>query len=94
MKIVGAGLIDKAKRRHGDLDGPLSAWLKITEEQAWTSLNDIRSTFPHTDCVEGKYIFNIKGNGYRLTATLNFRSQLLVIERIMTHAEYDKGGWK
>jgi mRNA interferase HigB len=44
--------------------------------------------------VEGKFVFNVKGNTYRLIASINFKSQLLVIEHVMTHADYDKGGWK
>ena len=94
MRVVGVGIIDKAKRKHGDLDSPLSSWLKIAESESWTCLNDIRQTFPSADSVDGKFVFNIKGNGYRLIAVINFRSQLLVIEHVMTHADYAKGGWK
>ena len=94
MRVVGAGIIDKAIKKHSELSGPLSAWLKIARQEAWAGLNDIRKTFPKTDAVDDKFIFNIKGNHYRLIATINFRSQTLFIEQVLTHAEYDKGGWK
>ena len=94
MRLVNTGVIDKAIRTHSDLSGPLAAWLKIAEEAAWAGLNDIRKTLPKTDEVDGKYIFNIKGNSYRLIAIINFRSQTLFVEHVLTHAEYDKGGWK
>lgn len=90
MRVVGIGVLDEAKKKHGD--APLSSWLKIAEEQVWTGLNDIRKTLPATDGVEGKFVFNVKGNTYRLIANINFKSQLLVIEHVMTHADYDKGG--
>jgi mRNA interferase HigB len=94
VRVVNTGVIDKAIKKHGDLSGPLAAWLRIAREAAWASLNDIRKTFPKTDEVDGQYIFNIKGNSYRLIATINFKSQTLFIEHVFTHAEYGKGGWK
>jgi mRNA interferase HigB len=94
LKVLGTGVIDKAKKKHGDLSGPLAAWLKIATAETWVGLNDIRKTFSGTDEYQGKFIFNIKGNSYRLIATINFRSQTLFIEYVLTHAEYDKGGWK
>lgn len=94
MRVVNVGILAQAKRTHGDLDSPLSSWLKIAEQSMWTCLNDIRKTLPKTDAVDGKFIFNIKGNNYRLIATINFRSQLLMILKVLTHADYEKGGWK
>jgi mRNA interferase HigB len=94
LRVVGTGVIDKAIKRHGDLKGPMGAWLQIASTESWAGLNDIRKTFPSTDEYEGKFIFNIKGNKYRLIAAINFGSQTLFVERILTHAEYDKGDWK
>lgn len=94
MRIVNIGVLARAKKKHPELDGPLSAWLKIAEEAAWTCLNDIRKTLASTDGVEGKFVFNIKGNHFRLITTINFRSQLLVIKEVLTHADYTRGGWK
>ena len=94
MRVVNTGVIDKAIKVHGDLSGPLAAWLKIAKNETWAGLNDIRKTWPKTDEYDGKFIFNIKGNNYRLIATINFKSQTLFVEHVLTHAEYDKGGWK
>jgi mRNA interferase HigB len=94
LRVVGVAVIERAEKRHGDLSGPLAAWLKIATEETWTGLNDIRKTLPSTEEHKGKFIFNIRRNSYRLIATINFRSQTLFVERVLTHAEYDKGGWK
>jgi len=51
-------------------------------------------TFPSADAV-GKYtVFNVKGNQFRLIAEVNFRGKRVYVRQVMTHAEYDKGGWK
>ena len=94
MRVAGIAVIERAAKRHGDLSGPLAAWLKIATEETWAGLNDIRKTLPSTDEHRGKFIFNIKGNSYRLIATINFRSRILFVERILTDAEYNRGGWK
>jgi mRNA interferase HigB len=94
LRVLNAGVIDKAIKRHAELAGPLGAWLRIAKKEVWTCLNDIRKTWSKTDSVDGNFIFNIKGNKYRLIATINFRSQTMFVEHVLPHAEYDKGGWK
>lgn len=94
LRVIGTEALAAAKKKHAELDGPLSSWLKIAETSMWTCLNDIRKTWPSTDGVEGKIVFNIKGNNYRLIATINFRSQLLFINHVMSHEDYSRGGWK
>jgi len=73
LRVVGKQVIDAAIKTHADLSGPLAAWLKIAEQQVWAGLNDIRKTWPKTDAVGEKFVFNIKGNNYRLVATINFQ---------------------
>ena len=36
----------------------------------------------------GRLIFDIGGNKYRLIASVDFKEQLLVIERVLTHEDY------
>ncbi len=87
-------MLDKAIKKHGDLQGPLGTWLAAAETANWTCLNDIRKTWRDTDTVEGNTVFNIKGNSYRLICQINYRSQSLFIDKVLTHADYDKEDWK
>ncbi|MBS9392988.1 MAG: type II toxin-antitoxin system HigB family toxin [Dolichospermum sp. LBC05a] len=36
----------------------------------------------------------IKGNKYRLIASINYENQVIYIKYVLTHAEYDKDYWK
>ncbi len=38
-------------------------------------------------------IFNIKSNDYRLISKIYYPSKLVLVRFVLTHAEYDKGGW-
>ena len=39
-------------------------------------------------------IFNIGGNPYRLIVRMVFQNKRIYIKEFLTHAEYDKEGWK
>ncbi|MCH8292569.1 type II toxin-antitoxin system HigB family toxin [Candidatus Poribacteria bacterium] len=39
-------------------------------------------------------VFNIGSNKYRLIASIHFNRSKVYIRHVLTHAEYDRGGWK
>ncbi len=81
-------------RKHAAASKPLSAWIRRTKAAAWKSIVDLHATFPSADYVEGYVIFNIGGNKYRLTTIVDYAEQQVVVEKLVTHAEYSKGAWK
>ena len=84
-------LIDSFAAKHADAQKALQRWVDIVEEAEWQSHTDIKFYFPSVDYVgNGRYVFNIKGNNYRLVAVIVFVADLLTIRFIGTHAEYDK----
>ena len=44
--------------------------------------------------VDDGMVFNIGGNKYRLVASVHFNRGKVYIRHVLTHAEYDRGGWK
>lgn len=46
------------------------------------------------DWVDGKIVFDICWNEYRLIAIVRFELGRLYVQDVMTHKEYDKGKWK
>ena len=58
----------------------------------WPHFPAVKETFPATDYAPatGTLIFNIGGNKYRLIARVDFEEQLLVIQTVLTHQEYDR----
>ena len=52
---------------------------------------DIKKTFNTVDNVGNQhYVFNIKGNTYRLVVVIKFTIKFVYIRFIGTHKEYDK----
>ena len=76
------------------LEAPISEWYKVASSASWQSLMDVRKTYRHADFVDPYTVFNIKGNNYRLVVKIEYRWQLIFVKHLLTHAEYERGGWK
>jgi mRNA interferase HigB len=94
MHVISRRKLKEAATRHGDLEGPLDAWFRIAKKAQWRSLADVRKTFSSADAVGKWTVFNIKGNQYRLITEINYVFSRIYIRHVLTHAEYDRGGWK
>ncbi len=94
VHIISRKKLLQAVEQHRDLATALDAWYRLAKRAEWQSLEDVRLTFPSADGVGRHTVFNIKGNNYRLIAEVNYRTQRLFIRHVLTHSEYDKGGWK
>jgi len=91
MRIVTLKRIQKYSETNPDADMPLRNWYKMTKESEWSCFADMKKTFNHADSVgNDRFVFNIKGNDYRLIAIVIFASKKVYIRFIGTHNEYDK----
>lgn len=91
MRVVTFKRIQEFVSNHADAEIPLRFWYSTVSKKDWTSLNDIRKDFNSVDYVGNhRFVFNIKGNSYRLIAIISFNAKKVYIRFIGTHAEYDK----
>jgi mRNA interferase HigB len=94
VRIIGRQAILEFAGKYPDALVPLMDWYRITRHAGWQSLTEVREDFAHADIVGRRTVFNIHGNHYRLVARVNYRTGRVFILRILTHAEYSKGGWE
>ena len=58
--------------------------------EEWTCFADMKNTFNSVDAVGNqRYVFNIKGNDYRLVVLILFTPKTVYIRFVGTHKEYD-----
>jgi mRNA interferase HigB len=77
--------------KHAITRNALQTWVDIVESVEWKNHSDLKQTFPSADYVgNARYVFNIKGNGYRIVAVVTFVMGLLSVRFVGSHAEYDK----
>jgi mRNA interferase HigB len=91
MVIISKGIIREFAEVHPDAEGALYNWYELTANANWKNFNEVRNTFNSADAVgNDRYVFNVKGNNYRLIALIIFKVRTVFILFIGTHAEYDK----
>ncbi len=91
MRIVTYKRILEFSNKHADSKIPLHYWYHTTSEKKWKDFNDIKKTFSSVDFVGNhRFVFNIKGNNYRLIAIISFNAKKVYTRFIGTHSEYDK----
>ena len=69
----------------------LERWYELTESAQWTSFADMKADFDSVDAVGNQhYVFNIRGNRYRLVVVVKFMMGYVFIRFVGTHEEYVK----
>ena len=70
---------------------PLERWYEIAEAAEWGSFAEMKMDFGSVDAVGNQhYVFNIRGNRYRLVVVVKFMMGYVFIRFVGTHDEYDK----
>ena len=68
---------------HPESKTALQEWAAIAKRSAWKSFADIQNDFADVSRAgDGRYVFNIPGSRYRLSAVILFPIQLISIQLI------------
>jgi mRNA interferase HigB len=74
-----------------DSEISLRAWYHDAKVAMWVSSNDLKKQYTNASILgEGRVVFNIKGNTYRLVVAIDYEFQVIFIRFIGTHIQYDK----
>jgi mRNA interferase HigB len=91
MIIANKGILAEYVKSHSGAVKPLNKWIESVKSAKWTTHSELKAMFPSADYIKnGRYVFNIGGNNYRLVAVVIFVGGVVNIRFIGTHAEYDK----
>ena len=93
MHIISRKKLREFCSNHPDAEESLNHWYNAVRNARWRNFADLRTTFGSADLVENFVVFNIGGNKYRLIARIYYSDAVLLIRHVLTHKEYDKGGW-
>ena len=93
MRIVSKGTLRAfwEKPQYRDAEQQLKAWYKVISERNWINPHEITEYFLDSDQVgNGRIVFNICRNKYRLVVFFRYESQIGYVRFIGTHKQYDK----
>ncbi len=91
MVIISKSTLREFGLLHPDAIEALNAWYEIVKDADWSRPSEIRQAFNSVDYVgNDRFVFNIRGNRYRLVAMIFFDIRTVYVRFVGTHGEYDK----
>lgn len=91
MRILSKRTLREFWEKNSDCEQQLLSWYKDFSKSEYRSTNELISEFSNCRSIgSNRYIFNIKGNTYRLIVKISFELQTIWVRFIGTHSEYDK----
>ncbi len=74
-----------------DASDAMNNWYNIMDSTNFTAYPDLKQMFSTVEGVgNDRYVFDIKGNKYRIVAMIHFSIRTVYIRFVGTHKEYDK----
>ena len=91
MHIIKRPTLKEYEKKYPNAKDWLRTWFYQVKHAKWQNFEELRAEYPRTDYVgNDRYVFDAKGNNYRLIVIVQFKAQVVYIRWFGTHAEYDK----
>ena len=93
MRIISVGTLKAfwEQPSHRDAEQRLRTWIKVVRAAEWPDPPAVKRMFNSADILrDGRVIFDIGGNKYRLGAWVNFDFGVVYVRFIGTHRAYDR----
>jgi mRNA interferase HigB len=94
MHVITHTRIVGAQERFQDCAGALDLWYRLMKRGRYRNFAELKATFGSVDKVGPVMVFDIGGNKLRLVAAVHFNTGKVFVRHVLTHREYDQGGWK
>jgi mRNA interferase HigB len=89
--IISKAILREFGLLHPDAIEALNRWYETAKAADWGNLADLRQVFNSVDYVgNDRFVFNIRGNRYRLIAMIFFDIRTIYVRFVGTHQAYDE----
>lgn len=91
MRILKRSTLQTYYEKEPKSKTALLAWYDAVKKANWRNFAEVKKSFNSVDYVGNqRYVFNIKGNDYRLVVVIQYTHQTVYIRFVGTHQDYDK----
>lgn len=94
MRIIALSTLKAFWEEHPeylDAKEPALAWHRHALNANWASPSDIKRDFGSASILrDGRAVFNLAGNKYRLVVWVNYAYRVVYVRFIGTHSQYDR----
>lgn len=93
MRIIALSTLKAYWKEHPgyrDAEQPVLAWYRMAKIANWRAPADVKAAFGTASVLkDGRVVFNIAGNKYRLVVWINYDFGVVYVRFIGTHRQYD-----
>jgi mRNA interferase HigB len=90
MRVIAKKALRKFWEVRPDSEQQLKAWHREAKAADWSTPNDVKAQYGKASILQdGRVVFNICGNKYRLVVRINYDFGIIYIRFIGTHKKYD-----
>ena len=94
MRVIALSTLRRfwtGKAAYADAREPTLAWYRHVVKADWRSPPEVKREFGSASILrDGRVVFNIAGNKYRIVVWINYPYRVAYIRFIGTHAQYDR----
>lgn len=91
MNVIAKSTLREFWEKHPDAETPLKEWYNIAVKANWQMPGNVTDAISNSRYIgNGRFIFKIKGNDYRLVVRIAFLPKHIYIRFVGSHTEYDK----
>jgi mRNA interferase HigB len=94
VRVLGERKLIEFAEEHSNAKSPLRSWRTAVASGSWKNPAELRRTFGSVSFVGKNTVFNIGGNKFRLISVIDYDLQTVLVTHVLTHKDYDKGGWE
>lgn len=94
MRVIALSTLRRfwtGKAAYADAREPALAWYRHVLKADWRLPSEVKREFGSASILrDGRVVFNIAGNKYRIVVWINYPYRVVYIRFIGTHAQYDR----
>ena len=91
MVVISYGTLRNFIGKEPEARDALNNWYRLACAADWRSFHEIKQSFNSVDAVgNDRFVFNIRGNKYRLVAMIFFDIRTVFIRYVGLHKDYDR----
>lgn len=94
MRVIALGTLKdfiESDPAFADARDPILAWYRMVRSADWANPADIKREMRTASILrDGRVVFNIAGNKYRIVVWINYAWKVVYIRFVGTHADYDR----
>lgn len=89
MRLIALSTLKAFWTLHPDAEQPLLSWHEQVRHANWKSPSELKAAFGSASILrDGRVVFNIAGNKYRLITWINYPYRVVYIRFVGTHKHY------